>query len=295
MRPGEVVRVSECQRLLLLSFQSADHLSIGRIPCWPTCIMWVYLFDPLCVHSPPIPSPLPVCNVLSWPALLMRPTPIPVPAGASLRSHLPACMPASLPQRLSQLTPHLVAGRHTIVQRAALAGECCQLESRSRAVCCPECKPTMRMTTNGLCLPSEPLLLYPAGLTAPPTVVMPPQVYSPITPVVSTLALCFSCIGIVHVVRLDDGLCPDPSGSVHKGCRWPPRLRPHLRSLGSTCGDILAQDIYHLIGTSTKQEYSFLSKYFIFYYILHIFLYFDIILLTLCVRRGSRENIVRLD
>lgn len=41
---------------------------------------------------------------------------------------------------------------------------------------------TMRMTTNGLCLPSEPLLLYPAGLSAPPTMMVPPQVYSPITP-----------------------------------------------------------------------------------------------------------------
>ena len=44
---------------------------------------------------------------------------------------------------------------------------------------------TMRMTTNGLCLPSEPLLLYPAGLSAPPTMMVPPQVYSPITPMVS--------------------------------------------------------------------------------------------------------------
>lgn len=48
----------------------------------------------------------------------------------------------------------------------------------------------MRMTANGLCLPSEPLLLYhPGALTTgptatpvTPTVVMPPHVYSPITP-----------------------------------------------------------------------------------------------------------------
>lgn len=44
------------------------------------------------------------------------------------------------------------------------------------------------MATNGVCLPTEPLLLYPATALHPPVIVPPPAVYPAVPPAAAAAA-----------------------------------------------------------------------------------------------------------